>query len=298
MKNLAPLSKISLFGREIYILRDDLLGDIYDTNDPHRELNGNKARKLAFLQNADLGKFDEIISHGSNQSNAMYALSVFAKIHRLKFRYVISHLGQNLRTNSSGNLKSALENGMELKINENRREFALSLRTPKSLFIEEGVAMNEAQMGFKIQADEISAHAKNLGLKFDIFLPSGTGMSAASLAKFSEFGVFTCPCVGDSDYLKSQILALNYGALTNLKILNPPQKFHFAKPNLKLYEMWQKLNQTGINFDMIYDPVGFLALREHLCDFRNPLLYIHQGGIKANTTQLARYKYKFRDKIV
>lgn len=58
-------------------------------------------------------------------------------------------------------------------------------------------------------AQEIQMQSQSLKLDFDIFLPSGTGTSAAFLAKYSKFKVFTCACVGDIKYLKKQILTLD-----------------------------------------------------------------------------------------
>jgi len=141
-------------GRKIWLLRDDLLG----------VFNGNKARKLEYFLNADLSGVSRIVSNGSSQSNAMYSLSVFAKMRGLKFSYVVSHLSKNLEREPVGNLKFALENGMEIFVNQNRREFARELAKKEgALFIEEGVAQKEAEAGFKTQAREIKAWANERG---------------------------------------------------------------------------------------------------------------------------------------
>ena len=72
------IERVVLKGREFWLLRDDLLG----------EFNGNKARKLEYFLGADLSGFEAIVSHGSSQSNAMYSLSLFAKLKGLKLYYV------------------------------------------------------------------------------------------------------------------------------------------------------------------------------------------------------------------
>ena len=183
---------------------------------------------------------------------------------------------------------------MKIYENENRREFALSLKDKKTLFIEEGVAQSEAEFGFAVQGEFIDRFATTHGRDFDIFLPSGTGASACYLAKHTKFSVFTTPCVGDAQYLKEQILALD--KTSKVQILPPPRKFHFAKPYAELYEIWQKAHaQTSIEFDLIYDPVGLLTLLENRQKFTNEVLYIHQGGILGNISQLQRYKYKFKN---
>lgn len=280
---MTKIDKVKFRNLEFYLLRDDLLG----------EFNGNKARKLAYFLKADLSKFDTIISNGSSQSNAMYSLSVFAKLKGLKFKYVMSHINSNLLKNPVGNLKFALENKMEYFINENRRDFAISLIDEKSLFIEEGVAQKEAEFGFIEQAKEIEKFAKKHDIKFDIFLPSGTGTSAAYLAKHTNFRVFTCPCVGDMAYLKNQISTLNLNNLPNLTILNPPKKYYFGDLKKELIEIHQQLlHETNIEFDLIYDPVGFITLFENLSKFKENILYIHQGGILGNISQFQRYKFK------
>lgn len=279
---IAKFDKISLRGVSIYVLRDDLISGA---------INGNKARKLAFFMEQNLAKFDKIISYGSSQSNAMFALSVFAKLKKLRFIYVCEHLSEILLKNPSGNLKFALQNGMELLTKPNRAQFARNLRDKKTLFIEEGVCQSEAEFGFKLQAKEISDFAKQNGLKFDIFLPSATGTSAAYLAKNSEFAVFTTPCVGDENYLKSQIFSLDFSS--KVKILNTHKKYHFAKPKAELYDIWSEVcKQSGIEFELIYDPVGFMALFENLSAFKNQILYIHQGGTIGNISQKERYFYK------
>lgn len=280
------VDKISLFGREIFILRDDLLG----------EFSGNKARKLEYFLRSDLSGFDKIVSFGSSQSNAMYALSLFARNKGLKFLYVSEHISEFLKSNPIGNYKFALQNGMQIFEHKNRREFALSLVDDKTLFIEEGVAQSEAEAGFKSQGEFIDNYADKNSLNFDIFLPSGTGASAAYLDKYTKFSLFTTPCVGDSEFLLSELDRLN--PQNQITILNPKRKFHFAKPYLELYKIWKKsCDESGIEFDLIYDPIGLSALALNLERFKNEILYIHQGGNLGNISQLQRYFYKFSDKI-
>ena len=91
------------------------------------EFNGNKARKLEYFLHADLGGIKRVVSYGSSQSNAMYSLSVFAKIKGLEFHYVVSNLNSNLAANPIGNFKFALENGMKIYIDKDRRARARAL---------------------------------------------------------------------------------------------------------------------------------------------------------------------------
>ena len=369
------------------------------------EFNGNKARKLEYFLHAGLGGIKRVVSYGSSQSNAMYSLSVFAKMKGLEFHYVVSNLNSNLAANPIGNFKFALENGMKIYIDKDRRararalayelaglkegeiygdeavnltdafdrnglnldkfderlgftdtnlsaknmpnsqaEIAPNLQNQDrenlikfdgsaklasanfseckshknsnlkksaeqtssnlpaaqdcfigdSLFINEGVWQPQAEMGFISQARQIERWAEAEGKTVDIFLPSGTGTSAAFLAKHVKFDVYTCPCVGDADYLKSEIEALTPNS--KARILPLPKKYHFGDLKPELYQIWREAcEQTGIEFELIYDPVGFLTMSANPGAFKNEILYIHQGGALGNISQKLRYERKFKE---
>jgi len=369
------------------------------------EFNGNKARKLEYFLHAGLGGIKRVVSYGSSQSNAMYSLSVFAKMNGLEFHYIVSNLNSNLAENPIGNFKFALENGMKIYIDKDRRARARALayelaglkegeiwgdeavnladgfgrngsnlskfnellgfagtnlsakNVPNlqaeiapnlqnlngenlskfdesaklmdanfsecirhkssnfeksadqtssnlpaaqdcfigdSLFINEGVWQPQAEAGFISQARQIERWADAEGKTVDIFLPSGTGTSAAFLAKHVKFDVYTCPCVGDADYLKSEIEALTPNS--KVRILQPPKKYHFGDLKPELYQIWREVcEQTGIEFELIYDPVGFLTMMANLGAFKNEILYIHQGGALGNISQKLRYERKFKE---
>jgi len=339
------------------------------------EFNGNKARKLEYFLHAGLGGIKRVVSYGSSQSNAMYSLSVFAKMKGLEFHYIVSNLNSNLAANPIGNFKFALENGMKIYIDKDRRARARALAYElaglkeseiygddavnltdgsdrnglnlkdagesnlgkfdgsaklsganfgefvshknsnlkksadqassnlpdaqdcfigDSLFINEGVWQPQAEAGFISQARQIECWADAEGKTVDIFLPSGTGTSAAFLAKHVKFDVYTCPCVGDADYLKSEIEALTPNS--KARILQPPKKYHFGDLKLELYRIWREVcEQTGIEFELIYDPVGFLTIMANLSAFKNEILYIHQGGALGNISQKLRYERKFKE---
>ena len=369
------------------------------------EFNGNKARKLEYFLYAGLGDIKRVVSYGSSQSNAMYSLSVFAKMKGLEFHYVVSNLNSNLAANPIGNFKFALENGMKIYIDKDRRvraralayelaglkegeiygdeavnltdafdrnglnldkfderlgfkdtnlsaknmpnsqaEIAPNLQNldgenlikfdgssklasanfgefvshknsnlkksadqtssnlpdeqdcfiGDSLFINEGVWQQQAETGFISQARQIERWAEAEGKTVDIFLPSGTGTSAAFLAKHVKFDVFTCPCVGDANYLKREIEALTPNS--KVRILPPPKKYHFGDLKLELYQIWREVcEQTGIEFELIYDPVGFLTMMANMGAFKNEILYIHQGGALGNISQKLRYERKFKE---
>ncbi|EAL3938110.1 1-aminocyclopropane-1-carboxylate deaminase/D-cysteine desulfhydrase [Campylobacter lari] len=272
---------------EFLLKRDDLLGYI----------NGNKARKLAFFdKNKHLFKKGQrFISFGSSQSNALVALAKFCHENDFLLIFVCEKISTFLKEKPHGNLEFALKHNVILVENESyptRRLQALALKKDDDIFIEEGVAIKEAEFGYKQLALELN---EQLSENVSIFLPSGTGTSAAFLAKHSQFKVFTCACVGDSAYLKEQILTLepnhDFG---NLTILNPPKKYHFAKPYLELYELYYDLKkECEVEFDLLYDMVGFKTLLAHKEQLGGKVLYIHQGGLDGNVSMIKRYKYKF-----
>lgn len=277
--------KITLFNRNIYIKRDDLL---------HKDFSGNKARKFHYFLENSFPSIDTIVSFGSNQSNAMYSLSVLAKLKNWNFKYFINHLPSFLKEHPSGNYKYALLNGMELFVDEN---FKMTKYEQKSneLFIEEGGAIKEASFGIEKLANEIKGwKEKNNIQNLKIFLPSGTGTTALFLQAFLEDEVFTTPCVGDSEYLKYQFSLLEKDESLYPKILNPKKKYHFGKLYNEHFTLWNEIkNSTNIEFDLLYDPIGFDTLREHLERFDGcEILYIHQGGILGNETMKERYLRK------
>ncbi len=278
----SPIQTFSFRGLDFFIKRDDLLSE---------EFSGNKARKFAyFLVNPPL-HVNSIISYGSNQSNAMYSLSVLAKILHVDFLYVCSHIPKFLKQNPIGNYKKALENGMQIYEHENPSEFYLSLRKEKSLHVKEGGAQQFAEFGLKQLAKEINEFAKDK--LYDIFLPSGTGTTALYLQKHTHLKVYTTPCVGDKEYLKKQFKELICDEALHPQILSTCKKYHFGKPKKELFYMYKDLlEQTGIEFDLLYDPVGWIALLENLHIFTNPIIYIHQGGLFGNESLLERYKFK------
>lgn len=275
------LSQICFKNHDFFVLRDDLIGG---------EFNGNKARKLEFLLKTELSMYKSVLSHGSSQSNAMSALSSFAKLKNLDFFYYPTHISSFLAQNPCGNFAFALKNGMKIIIQKS--EFDSLKNSPSTLFIPEGVACDKAEQGFKSQARLIDNLSAKLGCEFDIFLPSGTGTSAAFLAKNSRFSVFTTPCVGSVEYLAKQIFTL--APDSKVRILPPAIKAYFGDLKLEFLHIWQSLKeQTNITFELLYDPLGWLTLLANLSAFSKPILYIHQGGLNGLDSQLARYERKF-----
>ena len=270
---------------EFFLKRDDLISD---------EFSGNKARKLYyFLKNPPKNK-DILLSHGSNQSNAMSSFSYLAKELDLEFCYYTDHISSYLLNNPIGNFKEALENGMRIV---DKEEFERLKSKQNVLFIPEGGAVREAEYGIKLLADEIIAFAQKSKIKkLDVFLPSGPGTTALYLQKHLPFRVFTTPCVGDSSYLIKQFKELETQDVKYPQILTPAKKYHFGKLYKELYEVYLGLkNETGVEFELLYDTIAWKVIIDNYLYFEKPFLYIHQGGLKGNISMLQRYfrKYEF-----
>ncbi len=283
----SPTTFVTYNKQNFYIKRDDLL---------HSDFSGNKARKFYYFFEKDFPNIKRVISHGSNQSNAMYSLSVLCKLKGWEFEYYTNHLPSFLEQNPQGNYKYALENGMKLSVGH----WALGIedKEESTLFISEGGAIEEAQYGIKLLAQEIEKWKKENNISnLKVFLPSGTGTTALFLQKYLDDEVLTCPCVGDVEYLKKQFLELEKNEQHHPTILTPPKKFHFGKLYKENYQIWKELKkQTNIEFDLLYDPIGWQTLLASQLSTLNPqpsILYIHQGGLKGNETMKLRYERKF-----
>ncbi len=305
---ISPIEQISFKNKKIFIKRDDLLSD---------DFSGNKARKLYFYLINDFPNIKKVISYGSVQSNAMYSLSVLCKKRNWKFDYLVNHIPSYLQENPEGNYKYALENGMNLIIGENISEVMASA-SPKAgakapvpnlertlidndtLIIQEGGRDLEAKVGIDILASEIVEWKnKNNFSNLKVILPSGTGTTALFLSKAltkENIKVYTIPCVGDKEYLLEQFKMLEENSKYYPEILLLDKKYHFGKLYKNNYEIWLELKEKSkIEFDLLYDPKGWLVIEKYSDIFNEETLYIHQGGLIGNESMIKRYerKYKF-----
>lgn len=288
----SPIEERIFQNKKIYIKRDDLLNS---------EFSGNKARKFYYFILKDFPDIKKVVSYGSNQSNAMYSLSVLAKAKGWEFDYYTDHISPYLQENPIGNYKYAIENGMRLIIGRGKPKRE-KIENKNTLFIEEGGREKNARFGINILAQEIKLWQQAEGIReLNIFLPSGTGTTALYLQKsLFEFDsrfqakVYTVPCVGDTLYLKLQFVMLEHNILKHPTLIKPKKKYRFGKLYRESYDIWNRLkDEMGIEFDMLYDPIGWLTLMEKPNIFEKPFLYIHQGGLIGNESMLERYKRKY-----
>ena len=286
----SPLEKHHFKDELFYIKRDDLL-DI--------DFSGNKARKFEYFLVNDFPKIKQIVGFGSNQSNAMYSLSVLAKMKGWKFIYFCDHIPSFLRDNPVGNYKYALANGMELRLSNDKNTDANSLNDDKTIVVQEGGRQIEAKLGLKNLALELIVDIKKENIKNPyIFLPSGTGTTALFLQKYLPFKVFTCSTVGDDLYLRAQWDMVDKNMLEYPSILNSKKKYHYGKLYPEAYQLWKDLkDDMGVEFDLLYDPIGWIKFLENKERLKGTPIYIHQGGLKGNESMKARYERKY-DKIL
>lgn len=119
IKTISPIQKINFNGFEFYIKRDDLL-----------EINGNKARKLAFYIHQRYPKNQSFVSYGGSQSNALAALNILLNKDHISLFLLVKKISTFLKNNPCGNYTLALENGVDFVENIHSlslKQFALSL---------------------------------------------------------------------------------------------------------------------------------------------------------------------------
>ncbi len=280
--NVSPISKIVLEGREFLVKRDDLI-------DPY--LAGNKYRKLYTLLQTPSNNLNKIISYGGTQSNAMLAIAAMCREKSWEFLYYTKPLSKKQREQNSGNYGVSISLGMQhVEIEaELYRNFIASLRLnldDKSFIVDQGGAISEAKIGLEVLAQEIRKQNPDVTA---LATPSGTGTTALFLAlSLPEYKVYTTPSVGDSTYLKEQMQAL-CDIPENLIILEPKRKYHFAKPYPEFLDIYKKVLDAGVEFDLLYAPSLWIALMQQSDE---KVLYIHSGGVSGNESMLKRYSQK------
>ncbi len=290
----SPITKTKYRDKIIYIKRDDLLDESF---------SGNKARKFYYFLVNDFPNIKKIVSYGSVQANSLYSLSVLAKIKNVKLDFYVNHISSYLKENPCGNYKASLENGIKIieKGDENIHNYIEKNLKKDELFIEEGGRVQEASFGIEILAKEIISWIKKNSLKdIKIMLPSGTGTTALFLQKYLPYEVITVSCVGGSKYLKKQFFYLQKDEKLHPTIINMNKKYHFGKLYKEFYKIHKELKeQTNIEFDLLYDSLGFLALINSKYFENNKVLYIHQGGLLGNITMNERYlrKYNYKNTL-
>jgi len=292
-----PIENIRFKNHSLFLKRDDLL---------HPEFSGNKARKFYYFLKTEFPDIQKIIAYGSPQANSLYSFSALARLKNWQLDFYVDHIPRYIKANPLGNYAAALKNGANIiAIGAQRKTMSMedyiqNIIMPQeknAVYVPEGGRCAYAEPGVKLLADEINLWAKQQQVKeLKIFLPSGTGTTALFLQKNLSFPVMTCACVGGDEYLKKQFLELSSHERDHPLILASPKKYHFGKLYREFYQIWLELSaETGIDFELLYDPLGWLVLSNYLEQGQDniPVLYIHQGGLLGNESMLPRYQRKF-----
>ncbi|KKD60282.1 1-aminocyclopropane-1-carboxylate deaminase [Grimontia sp. AD028] len=291
-----PVTQHRFEGHSFFLKRDDQL---------HPHFSGNKARKLmALLELEDKG-VTHLIGYGSPQANSLLSLAALAKMKDWQLEFYVDRIPGWLKENPIGNYRIALELGAEvIAVSEltdepiHPHDYIHANRLGEGcLYVPEGGRSPIAERGVVTLAKEIlewvqSNHMENVC----VALPSGTGTTALFLHKHLKahgIEVLTCPCVGGKDYLVEQFKEL--GETSFPAVLETPSKHHFGKLYRQDYQTWKALlEQTGVEFDLLYDPLMWRCLSDWLLENKNKtLLYVHQGGIIGNESMLPRYQRKY-----
>ncbi|BAJ02580.1 pyridoxal-phosphate dependent enzyme [Shewanella violacea] len=298
-----PVDTIVMFNRHIFVKRDDLL---------HPEFSGNKARKFAYFLEHEFPGVTKLIGYGSPQANSLYSMSALAKLKGWSLDFYVDHIASHIKLKPSGNYGAALANGANIisldslddRGDRDTHTYIQEVVLPNethAIFVPEGGRCEYAEFGVSKLAEEIAQWAKDSGLEhLVVFLPSGTGTTALYLNKYYveqeiNIQVLTCAAVGGSSYLIQQFTQLADNPLYHPEIVALPKKYHFGKLYPEFYEMWKTISLTGIAFELLYDPLGWMTLEHHLSLSQGdvPILYLHQGGLLGNETMLPRYIRKY-----
>ncbi|MFT5760316.1 MAG: 1-aminocyclopropane-1-carboxylate deaminase [Alteromonadaceae bacterium] len=325
----SPMQVVNICGFSVHVKRDDLLNDYF---------SGNKARKFAYLLDLnsalntgnDFSQLKKIVSYGSIQGNSLYSLAALAQLKNWQLDYYVTRIPNWLKDSSTGgylakqlgNYGGALKLGAniievsddEITQHGNNLDDCMGVKAQHlsvdTLFIPEGGRSTLAEYGIEQLAKEINSYCQQLSVGTEtkqamIMLPAGTGTTALFLQKWFKqqnlpHQVLTCACVGGDDYLKKQFQQLNSDSAQWPTILTPSKRYHFGKLYPEFYQLWQQLiDETTIEFDLLYDPLGWQVLLEFLRNTppqdtqKTVLIYVHQGGVVGNQTMLPRYQRKY-----
>lgn len=260
----------------------------------HPLFSGNKARKLYHYLKYDYSDIRRVVSFGGNQSNFMLALAQLAHIKQWQMDYWCYPLPSSLKAQPNGNYTNALSLGMMVKhtgtltLDHIRCQYNQDSQT---LFFDQGARMKTARDGFIALSNEIM-QAFTHG---SVIVACGTGTTALYLQQAlqqTQLKVYAIPCVGDTDYLHSQWKILSKDAHRYPEILRPNTKPQFGKLKLANLQTYQDLLlQTGIEFDLLYDPIAWQTLEQHYPQLPQPIIYLHCGGTSGNISMLARYRH-------
>ncbi|GAB2663970.1 pyridoxal-phosphate dependent enzyme [Vibrio panuliri] len=289
-----PITEHQFNNLSFYLKRDDQL---------HPQFSGNKARKFMALLEGEYPHVRTLIGYGSPQANSLYSMAALAHLKGWQLEFYVDHIPHWLAQKPIGNYQAALALGAKIiavgESNLHPSQYIETVRQPDEscLFVPEGGRCQLAEYGVSQLGKEIATWVESQPKQnFVVALPSGTGTTALYLHKYlqqHDIPVITCACVGGSAYLTQQFTQLS--ERSHPQILELSSKHHFGKLYQQDYQIWQQLrHQTGVEFDLLYDPVMWRCLNHWLTEHLDvKLIYIHQGGLLGNASMLPRYQRKY-----
>ncbi len=275
-----PLQSFNFANRLVYIKRDDLL---------HPLFSGNKARKFASLLKQEL-KSKTLISYGGNQSNALQSLALLSLLKDCNLIYFTTPFSKALLQESEGNFAYALSSGVvEFRETPSPQEEAQKFARANldTLFIPQGGSVELAMEGMRELANELKEQTKHLKNPA-FFYSSGIGTASIALAQF-DLEVYTALGAGKMEDLLERVGSYEKAP----KILQSEFHTPFGKPHAKVWEMYQRWKREGVEFDLLYDCLLWIKIKENLARFEDrEIVFIHSGGLMGNITQEKRYRLK------
>lgn len=135
-----------------------------------------------------------------------------------------------------------------------------------------------------------------------VFISAGSGVSARSFVRAQcemrrecENGQCESKNAGDMELI-TLCCAGEIGGVGRTLCAD----FAFGSLQAEVWAMYHKLLAQGIEFDLLYDCVGFVLLERALEqgyfsdeDLAKPWVFVHSGGLLGNASQILRYERKF-----
>mgnify|MGYP002652933439 CR=1 FL=1 len=264
---------------KVWVKREDLI---------HPEIMGNKWRKLKYnlLESIKQGK-KGILTFGGAYSNHIAATAAACRDNQLKSIGIIR--GDELSPNSNHTLRTAHQNGMELRFVD-RTLFRQLKESPNLIgasdeyyLVPEGGTNALAIKGCTEIIDELTDNYNY------IFTAFGTGGTMAGLLKglggTSELVGISSLKGNWMDQEFSELCSNNNISYTNYQIIND---FHFGGYGKVTDELIQFINRTkqknGLQLDPIYTGKLYFGVCKLIADDFFPenskILVIHTGGLQ------------------
>ncbi len=333
---------------DIWMTRDDTESDSdndIDGVDGEKNMDGDETDTDSSDSDLDSGSLSIPISTGGSNDKKKRFVYYTKKIPRYlrkqpngNFLRALS-LGMELMEISNDEYKE-LFGGEEGGSATPPQDIDPPLPNKQSLWVPQGGACGMATPGAKVMAYEIVQYwmEKGKGMPLTVCVPGGTCTTAMLLSrevnkmvkqimqdrdneqnkdgtkKKNDFDldldiqVAVIPCVGDEEYAKRQMKALDLSTGGDGKsdiplVFPPPNKnkgyLRFGEPSPAILETFLEMkDEYDLYLDLLYGaPAWNLLLYYFNRNIPSPIqgrqiMYVHSGGLEGISSQLTRYKHK------